>query len=47
MRNAQSEDKPELTKGRVIPVTGMSPIFMPMFTKAWKKMMPVMPTASA
>jgi hypothetical protein len=33
--------------GNVMPVTGISPMFMPILTKAWKKIMPVMPIASA
>jgi len=30
-----------------MPVTGIRPMFIPMLTNAWKKIMPVMPIASA
>ena len=34
---------PELIKGRGIPVTGIKPMVIPMFSKMWNKIMPVMP----
>jgi len=33
--------------GKVMPVTGISPMFIPILTNAWKKIIPVMPIASA
>ena len=40
-----SELRPKLRRGSVIPVTGISPTFMPMLTKDWKNNMPAMPMA--
>jgi len=33
--------------GKVMPVTGIRPMFIPILTNAWKKIIPVMPIASA
>jgi hypothetical protein len=34
MRKVHSDESPALIKGRVTPVTGINPMFMPMLTKA-------------
>ena len=36
MRLENSEDPPELRKGSGKPVTGMTPMVMPILTKTWK-----------
>ena len=42
---ARTEDPPEDMKGRVMPVTGMMPIDIAMFSKIWNPKLPMNPTA--
>jgi hypothetical protein len=44
-KSVRSDDPPKLMKGNGMPVTGKRPIFMPMFTNAWKSTIPVTPPA--
>jgi hypothetical protein len=34
IKNVQSEERPALTNGKVMPVTGIRPMFIPMLTNA-------------
>ena len=36
------DEPPALMNGRVMPVTGMRPTFIPMLRNDWKKMIPAM-----
>ena len=45
MLNPKSEEPPELIKGSGIPMTGMSPIVMPILTSTWVKTTPTTPKA--
>lgn len=38
------DEPPKLINGRVIPVTGMIPMVMAMFSKIWNRNMPKTPT---
>ena len=38
------EDEPKLMNGSGIPVIGIMPMHMPMFSKVWNAHMPTMPT---
>ena len=45
MLNPKSEEPPELIKGSGIPMTGMSPIVMPILTIKWVNITPTTPNA--
>jgi len=40
IENANSEEPPLLIKGKGIPITGLNPIVIPIFTKKWTKKIP-------
>ena len=41
------ELEPKLINGSGMPVIGMSPMHMPMFSRIWNNQMPTMPTATS
>ena len=45
IKNTTSELLPKLTNGRGIPVTGMMPMVIPMFTNTWNTRTPATPAA--